>query len=69
MNATRLKKFFIEQFIDIFFFVFDSIPDKYKIQEIYNLVVSLYFPFIVYCPFKYITQEICDEAFDDSPAA
>ena len=51
------------------FFVFDSIPDKYKTQEICTLAVSLYFPFIVYCPYKYITQEMCDEAVDDFLAA
>ena len=50
-------------------FVFDSIPDKYKTQEICNLAVSLYFPFIVYCPCKYITQEMWDEAVNDSLAA
>ena len=57
----------MEQFIDVFF-VFYSIPDIYKTKEIGKLVVSLYFPFIVYCPYKYITKEICDEAFDDSLA-
>ena len=51
------------------FFVFDFIPDKYKSKQICNLSVSLYFPFIVYCPYKYITQEMCDEAVDDSLAA
>ena len=50
-------------------FVFDSIPDKYKTQEICNLAVSLYFPFIVYSPCKYITQEMWDEAVNDSLAA
>ena len=34
------------------FFVFDSIPDKYKTQEVCNLVVSLSLSFIVYCPYK-----------------
>ena len=33
-----------------------------------NLAVSLYFPFVIYCPYKYITQEMCDEAVDDSIA-
>ena len=50
-------------------FVFDVILDKYKIQELWNLVVSLYIPFIVYFPNKYITQEICDEAANDSEAS
>ena len=40
LNAIRLKKCVIKQFID--FFVFDSIPDQYKIQEICDIVVSLY---------------------------
>ena len=44
------------------FFVFDSIPNKYKIQEICNLAISLHFPFIVDCSDKCITQELCDEA-------
>ena len=48
------------------FFVFDSIPGKYKTHEICNLAVSLYFPFIVYCTYKYITQEMCDEAVNNS---
>ena len=43
-------------------FVFDVIFDKYKIQELWNLVVSLYIPFIVYFPNNYITQEMRDEA-------
>ena len=50
-------------------FAFDSIPDKYKTQEIFNLVVSLYPCFTVYCPNKYITQEMCDEAVEDSLVA
>ena len=33
-----------------------------------NLAVSLYFPFIV-CPYRCITQEMCDEAVNDSLAA
>ena len=50
-------------------FVFDAIPDKYKTQEICNLAVSLYFSFIVFCPYKCITQEMCDKAINDSLAA
>ena len=38
------------------FFVFDSIPEQYKTQEIY-------------CPDKYITQRMCNEAVDYSLAA
>ena len=59
LNGRRLRKCF----------VFDSIPDKYKTQEIRSLAVSLYFSFTVYCPYKYITQEMCDEAVNDSLAA
>ena len=51
------------------FFVFDFIPDQYKTEEIYNLAVSLYPSFIVYCPCNYIIQEMCDEALDNSVAA
>ena len=51
------------------FFVFDSIPDQYKTQEICDIVVSLYPFLLVYCPDKYITQQMCDEAVDDSLAA
>ena len=50
------------------FFVFDSIPDQYKTQEICDIVVSLYPFLIVYCPDKYKTQRMCDEAADYSPA-
>ena len=51
-----------------FFFVFYSIPDKYKPQEICNLAASLYFLFVAYCLYKYITQEMCDKAVNDSLA-
>ena len=51
------------------FFVFDYIPDQYKTQEICNLAVSLYPSFILYCPYKYTTQEMYDEAVDNSLAA
>ena len=50
------------------FFVFDSILDQYKTQEIYDIVVSSYPFLVVYCPDKYIPQKMCDEA-DDSLAA
>ena len=36
-------------------FVFDFTPDKYKTRKICNLALSLYFPFIVYCSYQYIT--------------
>ena len=68
LTAAKIQKCVIKLFIDVFF-VFYSIPDQYKTKEKGKLVVSLYFPFIVYCPYKYITQEICDETCDDSLAA
>ena len=48
------------------FFVFDCIPDQYKTQEICETVVSNDPPLIVYCPDKYITQKMRDEAADYS---
>ena len=51
------------------FFVFDSISDQYKTQEICDIVVYLYPLLIVFCPDKYKTYRICDEAVDDSLAA
>ena len=63
LNAIRLKKCVIKQLIYVFF-VFDSIPDQYKTQEMCNIVVSL-----AYCPDKYKTQKMCDETVDDCLAA
>ena len=51
------------------FFVFDSIPDQYKTQEMCDRVVSEDPFLIVYCPDKYKTQRMCDEAVDDSLVA
>ena len=56
------------------------VPECYKTQKIcYKAVqqktqeicgiVFLYLFLIVYCPGKYITQRMCDEAVDDSLAA
>ena len=68
VNTLKLRKCVREQFIDVCF-VFDSIPDQHKTQEICDIVNFLY-PFLtVYCPDKYITQIMCDEAADDSIAA
>ena len=44
------------------FFAFDSIHDQYKTQEMGDTVVSEDPSLIVYCPDKYKTQRICDEA-------
>ena len=69
LNVIKLKKCVIKQFIDVYFFVFDSIPDQYKTQEICDIVVSSYPFLIVYCRDTYKTQRMCDEAVDDSLAA
>ena len=61
--AIRLNKFVIKHFIDVF--LFDSIPDHYKTQEICDIVVSLYLFLIVYCPDKSINQKVCDESIDN----
>ena len=50
-------------------FVFDSIPDPCKNQEMCDSVVSKGPFFIVYCFNKYKSQRMCDEAVDDSLAA
>ena len=68
LNAIRLKKCILKQFIDVAF-LFDSIADHYKTQEICDLVVSLYTLLIIYCSDRYITQSMCDKAVDDSSAA
>ena len=65
VNAIRLKKWVTKQFAD-FFVLFDSIPDQDKNQEICDLAVSFYPFLILYCPDKYITQKVYDEAVDDS---
>ena len=47
------------------FFVFDSIPKWFKIQDMCERVVSEDLFLIVYCPDKYKTQIMFDEAIDD----
>ena len=44
------------------FLVFDSIPNQYKTQEMYDRVVSEDSFSIVHCPEKYKTQRMCDKA-------
>ena len=51
------------------FFVFISIPEWYKTQDMFGKVVSEDPFLIVYCCDKYKTQEMCDEAVDDCLAA
>ena len=47
------------------FFVFDSIADQCKTQKMIDTVVSEDPCLIVYCPDKYETQRMFEEAFDD----
>ena len=49
--------------------MYDSIPDQYKTQEIYDIVVSLYAFLIVYWLDKYKTHRICDEAVGSDEGA
>ena len=46
------------------FFVFKSIPDRYK-TEMCKRVVSEEPFVIIYSPYRYKTQKMCDEAADD----
>ena len=55
----------IKQLIDVFF-VFNSIPNQYKIQEMSDRVVFEDPFFIVYCPDKYKTQRMYDETADNT---
>ena len=50
------------------FFVSDFIPEQYKTQETYDIIVFFNSFLIIHCRDKYITQKICDEAGDDSLA-
>ena len=52
--------------VNRFFSVFDSIPNQNKTQEVFEGVISEDPFLIVYCPDKYITQRMCDEAVNDS---
>ena len=45
-----------------YLFVFDSISDQYKTQEMCTSAVSQDPSLIVYCPSKYITENMCDKA-------
>ena len=51
------------------FFVFYSIPDQYKTQELCYIVIPEDPSLIVYCPDKYKTQRMRDEAVEDCLAA
>ena len=50
------------------FFIFSSIPDQYKTQEICDLVDSLYPSLVIYC-LDICNSKMCNEAVDDSLAA
>ena len=46
-------------------FVFESVPDQYKTQEVFNKAVSVY-PFMLkYYLDRYKTQKVYDKAVDD----
>ena len=49
-------------------FVFASILDLHKTQEMCDRVVSEYLFLFVYCLDKFFKQKMCDEAVDDSLA-
>ena len=69
LNAIRLKKCVIKQFIDVrYFLIFDSIPDQYKTQEMLHSCFFISF-LIVYCPDKYIIQRMYNKAVEDSLAS
>ena len=51
------------------FFVFSSILDWYKTQEMCDRIFYEDPFLIVYCPDKYKTQRKCDEVIDDSLAS
>ena len=47
----------------IIVFLFDSIPDWYKPQEMRDRVISKDPSLIVFCPDEYITKKMCEETF------
>ena len=51
------------------FFVFDSINDQNKTQEICHIVVFLYYFLIVHCLDKYKTEKMCDKTAGDCLAS
>ena len=57
-----------DKVVDRCFFVFDSIPDQYRSQEMWQSCFWRSF-LIVYCTHKYKTRRLCDEAVDGSLAA
>ena len=55
--------------VNRYFFVFHSIPDQFKTQEICETVASEDPSLILYCSDKYKTQTTCDKTVDDCLAA
>ena len=47
--------------VNSYFFLFDSIPDLYKIHEMCDRAVSDVPFMILYCPNEYIPQKMCDD--------
>ena len=68
LNDTRLNKCVIKQSIDVFLYFILFLTNvklkKYMWHSCFYISV-----FKVYCPDKYKTQRICDEAIDHSLAA
>ena len=63
LNATTFNKCVINQLIR-YLFVFDSVPDWYKTQETCDRVDSEDPFLLVYCPDKYISQNMCDKVVE-----
>ena len=55
--------------VNVYSFGFDFVPDWYKTQKKCGRVVYENPFLVVYCPNKYISQKMCDEAVDDCLAA
>ena len=60
----KFNKCVIKPLINVFF-VFDSVLDQYKTQEMSDRVFSENTFLILYCCDRYKTQRMCDEAADD----
>ena len=51
--------------IDRCFFVFDSIPEWHKTQDMCDRVIYEDSFILINCPGRYKSQKMCDEAVDD----
>ena len=56
-----------DKVVNIFPFVFNSVPDQFKTHKMCNKVVSEESFMLKYCPDNYKTQEMCDKAVDFYP--